>query len=202
MGIVERPVHKEYITEREVIHENYIEKPTERIVEIETEVDETINASLIRRRNEYNEYFSKNEFLVAEIRRLEIEIQKISAVKDRFHECAQLRRRITELEIQLSQKSTTQHRGSVREKITTVSYVENPQAHALRMEIESMRQQNKSMQEKIKFQDTRIAYGSSNYKLGTEQTKTVGGTRASVRELSKNTVNPQNRDVVISHANI
>jgi len=77
--------------------------------------------------------------------------------------------------------------------VKTISYVDSPEAEQLKNHIFELKSQNKSIQDKIKFQNQRINYGQHNY---TSENVTEAGVHT--RKIRKSNKNNQNSHVEIT----
>jgi hypothetical protein len=184
---VERPVHVDRVVQVETIIENVIEKPVEKVVEVHVEVDEELNMNVARFRAEWDDLTLKRDNLMATLRTLESEAAGLGRVVDWETEWENMRRRIFEIEMQISQSRKTTTQSKQTERRTTVHMVANPEATALKNRLNDLQSQQSVIRQKINFQDERTRYGASNYEYSTEN---VGGSM--VRKLRKSNKNSQN----------
>jgi len=192
--IVERPVTVNRIVEREVVKEKIIPVTKEVMVEIDLEVDSTLQISFDQCRVEYQLLSDANERLHNRCSELEMQSRECRHIEDWTSKLSQMRRRCVELEIEISnhQARKHSHRGSTREKITTVVYTESPQAMELKRQVAELTNQNKMLNEKIGFHQSRIHYGTSNYSHSV-----VHNEGREVRQIRKSNKNKQNESVTV-----
>lgn len=124
------------------------------------------------------------------LKHIEKKYHSLGHNKDWYKEIQHLRRKITDLEIQISSSKKTHTKGSTREKITTVNYIEDPEAQALRSRINELRSKNKAWNDKISFHNQRMSVGSRNY---TSHNETEHG--SSVRRIRKSEKNTAHVDI-------
>jgi len=124
------------------------------------------------------------------LKHIEKKYHSLGHNKDWYKEIQHLRRCITDLEIEISSARKTSTKGSTREKITTVNYIEDPEAHALRSRINELRSKNKAWNYKINFHNQRMSVGSRNY---TSHHETEHG--SSVRRIRKSEKNTAHVDI-------
>merc|ERR1712066_364755 len=70
------------------------------------------------------------------------------------------------MELDISTSVKQHHKGSTREKTTTINYVEDPRAAGINREINELRSRQTQLQDKIRFMDqhrggSRVAGGST-----------------------------------------
>jgi len=106
-----------------------------------------------------------------------------------------LRKQITVLEIEMSSLRRAKINTVNKSKQIHVTYIPDPQAAALRTEIEGMRSRNSALKQKIDFQNQRINHGGLNYVY---EEKEVDGKK--VRQVRKSNRNRQNEGVTIQTA--
>jgi len=188
--IVERPIHVEYYIEEEVIYENLIERPVERETIHDNEHDHDLKHRYEHCEKDYKHLEHKHHELKEKLKHTEHKYHKLGSNKDWYKEIQHLRRKITDLEIQISSSKKTHTKGSTREKITTVNYIEDPEAQALRSRINELRSKNKAWNDKISFHNQRMSVGSRNY---TSHHETEHG--SSVRRIRKSEKNTAHVDI-------
>jgi len=199
--IVERPVMVEKIVEKPVYIEQMIEKPIERVIEIDEEVD--INLKLNWEENESRittlklEHDRLNGQLVA--LGLQLEVYENGDHEDWLAKNKVMRREIVELEAELLRRQRVDHRSEIHEKITTITYQEDPKAVEFRRQIEKLKAENSVLTQKIGFHDKRISVGTHNYEsVQTQLVDDLGMVVGEKRSLRKSN-RGQNADVDIKN---
>jgi len=192
---VKREVYVDRIVEREVVIENKIEKPVmvERIVE--TELDVELSASVDVYTHEYNALTQRKLDLEELLRSLQNRLNEFGNRTDYFCEISKLRKQVVQLEVQLSTLRRTSVKTVNKQKNIHVTYIPDPEAAAIRVKIEEMRGKNATLQQKIKFQNSRISHGGGNYCY---EDNVVDG--KNVRQVRKSNRNKQNTNVTVSNA--
>merc|ERR1712224_585647 len=127
-----------------------------------------------------------------ELQELRLEAGQVSQT-DYFCQLKDLEARIAALKIEMSKWKKTSHQSMVKEKHVHVTYIPNPEAEALRREIENLKSRNKSMTQKLQFHTTRTLIGGKNYTY--EDTVTSDGKK--VRGLRKSLKNSQNQNAEV-----
>ena len=199
--IVERPVMVEKIVEKPVYVEQMIEKPIERVIEIDEEVD--INLKLNWEENESRittlklEHDRLNGQLVA--LGLQLEVYQHGDHEDWLSKNKVMRREIVELEAELLRRQRVDHRSEIHEKVTTITYQEDPKAVEFRRQIEKLKAENSVLTQKIGFHDKRISVGTHNYEsVQTQLVDDLGMVVGEKRSLRKSN-RGQNADVDIKN---
>jgi len=192
--MVERPIHVEKIVYKEIVKEKIIPITKEVVVEIDTVVDNTLKISYDSARVEYQLLHECNGRWKDQCEHLEREARSCGKVEDWSHKINALRRKCVELEIEISNIYSKKHthRGSTREKHTTVIYTESAEAMELKNQINQLTSENRALNDKILFHGNRITYGTSNYSHSLEMDN-----GREVRKVRKSNKNAQNHGVQV-----
>merc|ERR1711957_298081 len=193
---VKREVYIDVIREVEVVIENTIDKPIIVNREVITELDVELEESVHIYSCEYDSLMVRKSVLEELFRNLQAELAKFGNMTDYFLETSKLRKKIAICEVEMSTLRRNDHTNTVsREKHIHVSYIPDPKAADIRHKIEEMRSKNKTLKQKIDFQNERISHAGGNYHYDDAE---VDGKH--VRQVRKSNKYKQNANVTVSHA--
>merc|ERR1712110_1236618 len=162
-------------------------KPVERVVEIDEAVDTSLKLNWEENESKVTIVRMENTRLEGQVASLKAQCESYSHMQheDWDHENKKLRKEIVELEAELLRRQQT-HSGNLHEKVTTITYTEDPRAHELRRQIADLTSENNVLQQKISFHDKRTSTVSGTRPTATSQfgTTTVGTTGVSGRQTT------------------
>jgi len=131
----------------------------------------------------------ENDNLEREVERVSNMLHHTGKQKDWEKDVHELRLKIAQLENKLVLQEQQQ---TLHEKVTTVTYVEDPKHQKLRMDKERLDAEVGSLAQKIKFHENRMALGTNNYEtVLTSMVTSSGEVRGEKRSIRKSAKSKQ-----------
>jgi hypothetical protein len=159
-----------------------------------------MQADLENNRSEVHYYENLGCKLHTELEMMEARCSQLSHVEDWTAKCREVRHHISMCEaemVKINRKQSVRERHN--DKITTIIYVDDPRAAALRKQLEEMKARNRTLSQQISFHDKRISVGTFNYaNMKTNVVDSSGHVVQERRTLRKSNKHADNKYVTIS----
>jgi hypothetical protein len=163
--IVDRPVKRQKIVEREVIQEKIIGKEVLKEVHVEADIDMNLQIEYSTLRAQFEAVSLYHVKLEEQLSVLRIQWENEGDNTGYWaHEVREILLKIAELEREINAREKQLKSSKRVEKTTTTVYVDHPRVQELNELIMARQNEIAQKTEKISFHNTRISYGTANYR--------------------------------------